>query len=88
MEFNRKMEDVNKNYKERLEECDKLQTELAKVRSEYETSKTQMELELQDLQKNVTSISETKETKEVENLEIKQRMTDLTEKFSQVSAER
>ena len=64
------MEEASASYKNQIEECDKLQAELDKVRVEYEDSKKSMEVELQELRQNVTSMSESKDTKEAENTEI------------------
>lgn len=88
VEFKTKMEETNTNYKERIYECDKLHTELNKVRNDYESNKAQMENELSELRQNVVSIAETKDIKEAQIAEMTQQVSDLHDQLSAVNEAR
>lgn len=57
----------------------------SQVREEYESNKSLMEKELEELRKNVASMTESKGNKEAENNEIKQKMDELSEQLNTVS---
>ena len=60
-------------------------TNILQVREEYESNKSLMEKELEELRGKVSNMAETKETKDAENAEIKRQMEELSEQLSSVT---